>query len=67
MDATALALLGHDVAMVPDSALTAGDTVNLPRRGGPHSTAWILGIHAVDMLVHRCDLASTRGRRHCSM
>ncbi|HWN33664.1 MAG TPA: maleylpyruvate isomerase family mycothiol-dependent enzyme [Pseudonocardia sp.] len=114
LDATALALLGHDVAMIPDSALAnptpcegwtvadllshmnerhnavaqtmlppldevsgdprddfaritarwivtieqAGQTVNIPRRGGPQPTEWILGVHVVDMLVHRWDLAS---------
>ena len=111
LDATALALLGHDVALIPDGAMTdptpcdgwtvtdllqhmnerheaiartalppleatgdprdtfariaarclavleqAGETVNLPQRG-PTPTESILGIHAVDMLVHRWDLA----------
>ncbi|GAA4292593.1 TIGR03086 family metal-binding protein [Actinomadura luteofluorescens] len=111
LDATALALIGHDVALIPDAALAdptpcegwtvadllhhmnerheaiartalpplepagdprdgfaltaarclavlerAGETVTMPRLG-PLSTAWVLGIHAVDMLVHRWDLA----------
>lgn len=111
LDATALALLGHDVVLIPDAALTnptpcegwtvtdllhhmnerheaftrtvlppfeeskdprddfayiatrwaaalehSGETVNLPRRG-PTSTEWVLGVHVVDMLVHRWDLA----------
>ncbi|MEV4252303.1 TIGR03086 family metal-binding protein [Spirillospora sp. NPDC049652] len=115
LDATALALLGHDVAMVPDNAMAdptpcegwtitdllrhmnerheaiartvlppleadgdprddfariaarclavleqAGDTVNLPRRG-PTPTAMVLGVHTVDMLVHRWDLARALG------
>lgn len=123
LDATALALIGHDVASTPDAALTdptpcdgwtvadlirhmnerhdavatavlppqehhgarlrnrsepdprdefarisvrwmaalehAGETVNIPRRG-PTSTAWVLGVHVVDMLVHRWDLARAR-------
>lgn len=112
LDATALALIGHDVALIPDSALTnptpcegwtvadllrhmnerheavtqarlspldeesddprddfaritarwvaaierTGPTVNLPGRG-PTPTERVLGIHLVDMLVHRWDLA----------
>lgn len=112
LDATALALIGHDVALIPDSALTkptpcegwtvadllrhmnerheavtqtllspldeesddprddfaritarwiatleqTGQTVNLPGRG-PTPTERVLGIHVVDMLVHRWDLA----------
>ncbi|MFB4308450.1 maleylpyruvate isomerase family mycothiol-dependent enzyme [Actinomadura sp. GTD37] len=111
LDATALALLGHDVALIPDAAMadptpcdgwtvadllhhmnerheaiartalppleTTGDPrdafartaarclavlersgglVNLPRRG-PTATELVLGFHAVDMLVHRWDLA----------
>lgn len=117
LDATALALLGHDVAMIPDSALEnatpcegwavvdllrhmnerhdavaqtmfpalddvsddprddfaritarwtvtiqqAGETVNVPRGGGQWPTGWILGVHVVDMLVHRWDLARALG------
>lgn len=113
-DATALALLGHDVAMIPDSALAnptpcegwavvdllrhmnerhdavaqtmlpaldavsddprddfaritarwtatfeqVGPTMNHPRKGQQLSTEWVLGVHFVDMLVHRWDLAS---------
>ncbi|MEU8117931.1 maleylpyruvate isomerase family mycothiol-dependent enzyme [Spirillospora sp. NPDC049024] len=115
LDATALALIGHDVAMVPDAAMAAptpcegwtvtdllrhmnerheaiartalparepsgdprgdfaltaarclavleraGETVTMPRLG-PLSTEWVLGIHAVDMLVHRWDLARALG------
>ncbi|MFG2004926.1 TIGR03086 family metal-binding protein [Spirillospora sp. NPDC048911] len=112
LDATALALIGHDVALIADSALTrptpcegwtvadllrhmnerhdavaqtmlgplgeedddpradfariaarwsvalqtTGPTLNLPSRG-PVSTEWVLGVHVVDMLVHRWDLA----------
>lgn len=111
LDATALALLGHDVALVPDSAMgdptpcdgwtvadllrhmnerheaiartalppveasadprddfariaarclsvleRAGETVDLPQRG-PTPTEMVLGVHTVDMLVHRWDLA----------
>ncbi|MEO3827956.1 TIGR03086 family metal-binding protein [Actinomadura sp. B10D3] len=110
-DATALALLGHDVALVPDAAMAnptpcdgwtvtdllhhmnerheaiartalppfeatgdprdafariaarcfavleqAGEAVNLPQRG-PTPTELVLGVHGVDMLVHRWDLA----------
>ncbi|MFC5752907.1 maleylpyruvate isomerase family mycothiol-dependent enzyme [Actinomadura rugatobispora] len=110
-DATALALIGHDVALIPDAAMAnptpcegwtvtdllhhmnerheavartvlppledsgdprddfpritarwvaaleqTGETVNLPWRG-PISTEWVLGVHLVDMLVHRWDLA----------
>ncbi|KAB2388872.1 TIGR03086 family protein [Actinomadura montaniterrae] len=112
LDATALALIGHDVALIPDSALAnptpcegwtvadllrhmnerhdavaqtvlasvkesddprddfariaarwmaalekTGQTVEIPWRG-PTSTEWVLGVHVVDMLVHRWDLAS---------
>ncbi|GLY91800.1 maleylpyruvate isomerase family mycothiol-dependent enzyme [Actinoallomurus iriomotensis] len=113
LDATALALLGHDVALIPDSALAnptpcegwtvadlirhmnerhevvnrtvlppldaesddpredfaritarwlaaaerTGPTLNLPGRG-PTPTDRVLGIHFVDMLVHRWDLAA---------
>ncbi|MFD0854783.1 maleylpyruvate isomerase family mycothiol-dependent enzyme, partial [Actinomadura adrarensis] len=113
LNATALALIGHDVALIPDSALTrptpcdgwtvtdllqhmnerhdavaqtvldpldqhssdprddfaritsrwtavlqtAGPELNLPSQG-PVSTEWVLGVHTVDMLVHRWDLAS---------
>lgn len=39
----------------------AGDTVNVPRRGGHRPTEWILGVHVVDMLVHRWDLAAALG------
>jgi uncharacterized protein (TIGR03086 family) len=112
MDAVALALISHDVALIPDSALAAptpcagwtvadllrhmnerhdavtrmvlpslpavgddprgdfariaarwtvaveqtGEILDLPRMG-PQPTQRILGIHAVDMLVHRWDLA----------
>ncbi|SNS01877.1 TIGR03086 family protein [Actinomadura mexicana] len=111
LDATALALIGHDVAMIPDAAMAdptpcdgwtvadlvhhmnerheaiartalpplepagdprddfaltaarclavlerAGETVTMPRLG-PVSAEWVLGIHLVDMLVHRWDLA----------
>lgn len=70
LDATALALIGHDVALITDSALTeptpcqgwtvalqtVGPTLDLPSRG-PVSTEWVLGVHTVDMLVHRWDLA----------
>lgn len=111
LDATAVALIGHDVALIPDAAMAdptpcdgwtvtdllhhmnerheaiartalpplepsgdprgdfalvaarclavlerAGETVTMPRLG-PVSTEWVLGIHAVDMLVHRWDLA----------
>ncbi|GAA4201968.1 maleylpyruvate isomerase family mycothiol-dependent enzyme [Actinocatenispora rupis] len=112
LDATALVLLGHDVALIPDTALAnptpcagwtvadllrhmnerheaairtllppldspaedprddfpliatrwvtavaaAGPTLHLPGRG-PTSTDWLLGVHLVDMLVHRWDLA----------
>ncbi|MES9601765.1 maleylpyruvate isomerase family mycothiol-dependent enzyme [Actinomadura sp. NPDC000929] len=111
LDATAVALTGHDVALIPDAAMEAptpcegwtvtdlvrhmnerheaiartalpplepagdprddfalvaarclavleraGETVTMPRLG-PLSTEWVLGIHAVDMLVHRWDLA----------
>lgn len=113
LDATALALIGHDVALITDSALTkptpcegwtvadllrhmnerhdavartvlgpldgesedprddfarisarwtvalqaTGPNLDLPSRG-PVSTEWVLGVHTVDMLVHRWDLAS---------
>jgi uncharacterized protein (TIGR03086 family) len=113
LNATALALIGHDVALIPDSALTkptpcdgwtvadllrhmnerhdavaetvlgpldqhsedprddfariaarwtaaleaTGPNLNLPSHG-PVSTEWVLGVHTVDMLVHRWDLAS---------
>ncbi|MFI0451370.1 TIGR03086 family metal-binding protein [Actinomadura sp. 6N118] len=113
LDATALALIGHDVALITDSTLTrptpcegwtvadllrhmnerhdavartvlgpldgeshdprddfariaarwtaalqtTGPTLDLPSRG-PVSTEWVLGVHTVDMLVHRWDLAS---------
>lgn len=116
-DATALILLGHDVAMIPDSALAnptpcegwavldllrhmnerhdavaqtmlpaldgvsddprddfariaarwtvtfeqVGPTMDHPRRGRQLSTEWVLGVHFVDMLVHRWDLASALG------
>jgi uncharacterized protein (TIGR03086 family) len=115
LDATALALLGHDVALVPDDAMAnptpcdgwtvtdllnhmnerheaiarvalpplevngdprdgfariaarclavleeAGETVDLPQRG-PTPTRMVLGVHAVDMLVHRWDLARALG------
>jgi uncharacterized protein (TIGR03086 family) len=111
LDATALALIGHDVALIPDSAMAnptpcegwtvadllrhmnerhdavartvlppldresddpradfaritarvmavfeTNETVNIPWRG-PEPTARVLGIHVVDMLVHRWDLA----------
>lgn len=112
MDATALALIGHDVALIPDSALThptpcegwtvadllrhmnerheaiartvlpprdgggddpredfariaarclaalemTGPTVDIPWKGQA-PTQWVLGVHVVDMLVHRWDLA----------
>ncbi|NDU77463.1 maleylpyruvate isomerase family mycothiol-dependent enzyme [Actinomadura sp. DSM 109109] len=111
LDATAVALMGHDVALIPDAAMgaptpcegwtvtdllrhmnerheaiartalppvdpagdpradfalvaarclavleRAGETVTMPRLG-PLPTEWVLGIHAVDMLVHRWDLA----------
>ncbi|MGI5204937.1 maleylpyruvate isomerase family mycothiol-dependent enzyme [Spirillospora sp. CA-108201] len=111
LDAMALALIGHDVALIPDAAMEAptpcdgwtvtdllhhmnerheaiartvlpplepggdprddfalfaarclavleraGETVAMPRLG-PVPTEWVLGIHAVDMLVHRWDLA----------
>ncbi|MEU8341016.1 TIGR03086 family protein [Actinomadura meyerae] len=111
LDATALALLGHDVAVIPDTAMDAptpcdgwtvadllrhmnerheaiartvlppvepgadprddfariaarclsvleraGHTVELPQRG-PTPTELVLGVHTVDMLVHRWDLA----------
>ncbi|GGQ28264.1 TIGR03086 family protein [Actinomadura coerulea] len=111
LDATAVALIGHDVALIPDAAMAdptpcegwtvtdllhhmnerheaiartalpplepsadprgdfalvaarclavlerAGETVTMPRLG-PVPTEWVLGIHAVDMLVHRWDLA----------
>ncbi|WP_433467411.1 maleylpyruvate isomerase family mycothiol-dependent enzyme [Spirillospora sp. CA-128828] len=113
LDATALALIGHDVALIPSSALmkptpcegwtvadllrhmnerhdavartvlgpldgesedprddfariaarwtaalqATGPNLNLPSRE-PVSTEWVLGVHTVDMLVHRWDLAS---------
>lgn len=115
LDATALALLGHDVALIPDAAMTcptpcdgwtvadllhhmnerheaiartalppsgvsgdprdgfagiaarclavleqAGETVDLPQRG-PTPTRMVLGVHVVDMLVHRWDLARALG------
>jgi uncharacterized protein (TIGR03086 family) len=116
LDATALALIGHDVALIPDSALAnptpcegwtvadllrhmnerhdavartvlppldeesddprddfarivarwivaaeqTGETVHLPWRGR-ESTVRVLGIHVVDMLVHRWDLAGALG------
>lgn len=112
LDATALALIGHDVALIPDSALAnptpcdgwtvadllrhmnerhdavaqtvlaprdsedadprddfarsaarwlaaldaTGQTVTIPWRG-PIPTELVLGIHIVDMLVHRWDLS----------
>ncbi|WP_331722930.1 TIGR03086 family metal-binding protein [Nocardia sp. NBC_00511] len=112
LDATALALIGHDVALIPDSALSSptpcgswtiaellrhmnerhdavaqtvlppldqnsddprddfariaarwlaalertGPTVTIPPTG-PLPTEWVLGVHVVDMLVHRWDLA----------
>ncbi|MBW8487232.1 TIGR03086 family metal-binding protein [Actinomadura parmotrematis] len=112
LNATALALIGHDVALVPDTALAeptpcegwavadllhhmnerhdavartvlgpldaasedpradfariaarwsaalqrTGPTLDLPNRG-PVPTDWVLGVHTVDMLVHRWDLA----------
>ncbi|WP_242884183.1 TIGR03086 family metal-binding protein [Actinomadura litoris] len=115
LDATALALIGHDVALIPDAAMAAptpcegwtvadllhhmnerhealartvlpplepgedprddfarvagrsltaldrtGTTVDLPWRG-PAPTEWVLGVHVVDMLVHRWDLARALG------
>lgn len=115
LDATALALIAHDVALVPDAAMTnptpcdgwtvtdllrhmnerheaiartalspreasgdprdefagiaarclavleqAGETVDLPQ-WGPTPTRTVLGVHAVDMLVHRWDLARALG------
>lgn len=115
LDAVALALIGHDVALIPDAAMAnptpcagwtvtdllhhmnerhgavaqtvlpplegngdprddfariaarwvtaldqTGETVNMPRRG-PVSTEWVLGVHVVDMLVHRWDLARALG------
>ncbi|WP_412515384.1 TIGR03086 family protein [Actinomadura madurae] len=114
-DATALALLGHDVALVPDAAMKnptpcegwtvadllhhmneehealaraqlppievtgdprdafariaarclaaferAGETVDLPKYG-PIPTETVFGVHGVDMLVHRWDLARALG------
>jgi len=114
-DATALALLGHDVALIPDTAMAnptpcdgwtvtdllhhmnerheaiartalppfeatgdprdafarvaarclavleqAGETVDLPQLG-PTPTELVLGVHGVDMLVHRWDLARALG------
>jgi uncharacterized protein (TIGR03086 family) len=112
MDATAIALIGHDVALIPDSGLTrptpcegwtvadllrhmnerheaiartvlpprdgegddpreefariaarcldalerSGPTVDIPGKGRA-PTQWVLGVHVVDMLVHRWDLA----------
>ncbi|WP_203597129.1 hypothetical protein [Actinomadura bangladeshensis] len=38
----------------------AGETVGLPQRG-PTPTRMVLGVHAVDMLVHRWDLARALG------
>ncbi|MFI6519823.1 hypothetical protein ACIBF1_29980 [Spirillospora sp. NPDC050679] len=35
---------------------STGPTLDLPSRG-PVSTSWVLGVHVVDMLVHRWDLA----------
>ncbi|HEX2315323.1 MAG TPA: TIGR03086 family metal-binding protein [Thermomonospora sp.] len=115
LDATALALIGHDVALIPDAAMAnptpcegwtvtdllnhmnerheavartvlpplegngdprddfariaarwvtaldqTGETVTMPWRG-PVSTEWVLGVHVVDMLVHRWDLARALG------
>ncbi|WUH97063.1 TIGR03086 family metal-binding protein [Spirillospora sp. NBC_00431] len=119
LDATALAMIGHDVALVPDAAMTdptpcegwtvtdllnhmnerheavartvlpppdddrgdgadpryefariaarwvaaldqSGETVDIPWRGTV-STEWVLGVHVVDMLVHRWDLARALG------
>ncbi|SPT51657.1 TIGR03086 family metal-binding protein [Actinomadura madurae] len=114
-DATALALLGHDVALIPDAAMKnptpcdgwtvtdlinhmneeheaiactelppievtgdprdafariaarclaaferAGETVTLPKYG-PIPTETVFGVHGVDMLVHRWDLARALG------
>lgn len=115
LDATALALIGHDVALIPDAAMAdptpcdgwtitdllhhmnerheaiartelppfeadgdprddfariaarclavlerAGETVLLPWLGQV-PTELVLGVHAVDMLVHRWDLARALG------
>ncbi|WP_202125716.1 TIGR03086 family metal-binding protein [Actinomadura physcomitrii] len=38
----------------------AGETVHLPQRG-PAPTRMVLGVHTVDMLVHRWDLARALG------
>jgi uncharacterized protein (TIGR03086 family) len=117
MDAAALALISHDVALIPDSALAAptpctgwtitdllrhmnerhaavarmllpplpaveadprgdfarivacwtvvveqaGEILDLPRQG-PQPTRRVLGIHVVDMLTHRWDLARALDR-----
>lgn len=41
---------------------TAGDTVRIPRLAAELPTQTVLATHAVDMLIHRWDLARARGR-----